>query len=212
MGVNMKKQFVRYIALFLGLPVLFWAFGDFHENTVLKESLSVVVILSFSLMIGQFFLARSSKVFLKEVKSSKLIKLHKIIGYVFVPIIMLHPFFIVIPRYFEAGVEPADAFLTMITTLNSSGVLFGISAWVLMVVLGLTSFFRDKLGMSYKTWRIFHGILSIVFIIVACLHVLNLGSHIDVPMSLFIVITGFAGALLLLKMYIFKPKTVKSSR
>jgi DMSO/TMAO reductase YedYZ heme-binding membrane subunit len=118
----------------------------------------------------------------------------------------------VIPRYFEAGVEPVDAFLTMITTFNSSGVLFGISAWVLMVVLGLTSFFRDKLGMNYKTWRVFHGILSIVFFIVACLHVLNLGSHIDIPMSLFIVITGLAGVLLLLKMYIFKPKTVKSSR
>jgi len=212
MGVDMKKQFVRYIALFLGLPVLFWAFGDFHENTVLKESLSVVVILSFSLMIGQFFLARSSKVFFKEVKFSKLTKLHKIMGYVFVPIIMLHPFFIVIPRYFEAGVEPADAFLTMITTLNSSGVLFGISAWVLMVVLGLTSFFRDKLGMNYKTWRIFHGILSIVFITVACLHVLNLGSHINTPLSIFIIGISLAGILLLLKVYILKPNIEKSGK
>jgi len=105
MGLKMKTQVIRYIVLFVGLPLLFWSLGDFHENTVLKESLSVLIIISFSLMIGQFFLARSSKVFLKEVKTSNLTKFHKIIGYVFVPIIMLHPFFIVFPRYFEAGVR-----------------------------------------------------------------------------------------------------------
>ncbi len=196
----------------MGLPLLFWSLGDFHEDTVLKESLSVLIIISFSLMIGQFFLARSNKVFLKEVKTTKVAKFHKIIGYVFVPILVFHPFFIVFPRYFEAGIEPKEAFITMITTFNSIGVLLGISAWILIVIIGLTTLFRNRLGMNYRTWRVFHGILSVMFITVANLHVLDLGSHLNTPLSLFIIAITIAGILLLLKVYILKPKIAKPTK
>ena len=130
-------------------------------------------------MIGQFYLSRVFKKTLNLPTMAKLTKYHKVFGYVFVGILMLHPFFIVFPRFFEAGIEPEEAFLTIITTYNSTGVVLGIIAWFLMLTIGITSFFRKKLSMTYINWRLLHGILSIVFIIIASWHAIYLGRHTD---------------------------------
>lgn len=132
-------------------------------------------------------------------------KLHKVIGYTFVGLLLFHPFLIVVPRYFEAGVEPQEAFLTILGTYNTKGVMLGIIAWTLMLLLGLTSLFRDKIGMTYKTWRVFHGILSMIFIGLASWHAIDLGRHTDVAMSVFILILAGGGIILLLKTYLLKP-------
>jgi len=178
-------------------------------RTVLKDSISILAILSFFLMLGQFFLARSNKNILKEFKMSNVLKVHKFIGYVFVPILLVHPFLIVVPRYFESGVSPADAFLTLITTFDSLGVVLGMIAWGLMILIGITSLFRNKLPLSYKAWRVFHGILSISFIALATWHATNLGRHTNIPMSVLMITLAGMGILLLLKTYILKPVIVK---
>ncbi len=151
-------------AIFLGLPVLFFSMGDFPERSALKNGLSLLTIIAFCTMLAQFYLARSNKKILKAHKMSKIVKYHKYIAYTFVSILLVHPFLIVLPRYFEAGVDPIDALITIITSFNSTGVIMGIIAWCLILIIGLSSFFKDKLGMTYKTWRVFHGILSIAFI------------------------------------------------
>ncbi len=66
---------------------------------------------------------------------SKVIKYHKIIGYTFVIILFFHPLYLVVPRFFESGVSPVDAFITIITTLNQ-GVVLGIIAWCLDAGIG----------------------------------------------------------------------------
>ena len=206
----MEKQLRKYniilaIAVFIGLPILFWALGDFPRRSSFKEFLSVITLLSFSLMIGQFFLARSNKKILKAHKMSQVLKYHKYIGYIFISILLVHPFLIVIPRYFESGVEPMDAFITIITSFNSTGIVLGIIAWFCMLILGLTSYFRNHLGLKYKTWRITHGILSIVFISIALAHVIDLGRHSNSVFSIFFIILAGIGILLLLRTYFFKP-------
>lgn len=54
---------------------------------------------------------------------TKSISIHKWIGYIFIPILIVHPFFIVLPRFFEGGIEPVEAFWVMITTFNSKELL-----------------------------------------------------------------------------------------
>ncbi|PKQ62340.1 FAD/NAD(P)-binding:oxidoreductase [Labilibaculum filiforme] len=205
----MEKRIRRYNIIvasivFIGLPILFWALGDFPRRSSLKEILSVLTLVAFSLMLGQFFLARSNKKVLTGHKMSTIIKYHKYIGYIFVSVLLLHPFLLVLPRYFESGVEPTDAFITIITTTNSIGVVLGIIAYCLLLILGLTSIFRNQLKMSYKTWRVFHGILSIVFIAIATIHVIDLGRHTNTAMiSYFVTLSGI-GIFLLLRTYILK--------
>ena len=135
----------------------------------------------------------------------KVIKLHKVIGYIFVSILMVHPFLIVVPRFFEAGIAPGEAFGTMLTTWDSQGIILGMIAWVLMLILGITSAFRKRLGMKYTTWRVFHGLLSIAFITLATWHAMDLGRHTDLPMSLYMGAIAGIGVLLLLRTYLFNP-------
>ncbi len=192
---------VAAILVFIGLPVLFWALGDIPRRSNLKEAISILTLVSFSLMLGQFYLARSNRKILKEHKMSKVVSWHKVIGYTFVSVLLLHPFLIVVPRYFESGVEPKDAFISMITTFDSLGVILGLVSWGLILIIGLTSMFRNQLPMSYKTWRVFHGILSIGFIITATWHAIDLGRHTDKAMSVFMIIMATVGILLLLRTY-----------
>ena len=198
-----KYNIIVAILLFIGLPLLFWFLGDFPRRSVLKESIAIFTILAFFLMLGQFFLARSNKN-IKVFKMGKIVKIHIFIGYVFVFVLLVHPFLIVVPRYFESGVAPMEAFITILTTFNSQGVVLGMIAWCIMLILFITSLFRKKLGIKSKTWRMFHGILSILFVSVAAWHAINLGRHTDFAMSVYMIILAAGGVLLLLKTYIFE--------
>lgn len=197
---------IAALLLFIALPLLIWALGDVPRRTVLKEAISLLTILSFSMMILQFFLSRGNGKILKVHRTGKVVKLHKIIGYVFVSFLLLHPFLIVVPRYFEAGVDPGEAFTTMLTTFDSRGIILGLSAWCLMLVLGLSSIFRKRLGMKYTTWRVLHGILSMVFIVLATWHATDLGRHTDLPMSVYMIALGGLGVFQLLRVYLIKSK------
>ncbi len=193
------------ILFFLALPLLFWVLGDTPRRSLLKECISLLTILAYFLMLGQFFLSRSNKKVLKPHRMGKVVKLHKVIGYIFISILLLHPLLIVVPRFFEAGITPGEAFSTMITTWDSQGIILGMIAWALMLILGLSSIFRKCLGMKYTTWRVFHGLLSIAFITLATLHAMDLGRHTDLPMSLYMGAIAGIGILLLLRTYLFKP-------
>jgi len=160
----MKRRNIFWLIIVLiGFPLLFWAIGDFPRRTVLKEVLSVLTLTAFSMIIGQFYFSRIFRESLNLPSMAKLTKYHKVFGYIFVGILLVHPFFIVIPRFFEAGVEPVEAFITLITTYDSTGVVLGIIAWFLMLIIGLTSFFRKKTfiklhKLAFTAWNTFNCI------------------------------------------------------
>jgi predicted ferric reductase len=206
MGVIMEKRLQTYnvigaILVFVGIPLLLYSLGEFPRRSILKEIISLLTLMSFSLMLGQFFLARTNRDVLKVHKISSVLKIHKFIGYLFVGVLLLHPFLIILPRYFESGIDPKEAFLTLITSFEGPGVILGMIAYSTMLILGITSLFREKLPMSYKTWRIFHGILSVVFIGFASWHAINLGRHTNKTLSFYILILAILGVLLLLNTY-----------
>lgn len=211
MGLKMIKYIknnvhLQILATFIVIPLIIWAINTDPRRTLLKESLSVITLVAFSLIIGLLYLARTNQFIVNKIKFSKLINLHKFIGYAVVPLLLLHPFLLVVPRYFEAGVEPLEAFSTIITTFTSTGVVFGLIAWILMLLIGLTSLLRKKLPMTYQTWRIVHGVLAVLCIASAALHVLDLGRHSNLIMSLFIIIFSAGGLYLLLKSYILQTQ------
>jgi len=55
---------IAAILIFIGLPVLFWALGDVPKRTTLKETLSLITLIAFSMMLAQFYLARSNRAIL----------------------------------------------------------------------------------------------------------------------------------------------------
>lgn len=205
MRAVITSNFFRQTMLaFTGMPLLILAMGNLPERSLLKETLSVLIILAFFQMIGQFFWARTNRYAVKDLKVSNVIKYHKIIGYTFVIALLFHPVLLVVPRFFESGVAPLDAFIIIITTLSSQGVVFGIIAWCLMLTLGITALVREKLPMKYTTWRVFHGVLAILFAAVAEWHVIDLGRHSSLAMSILILLITVVGVLFLVKTYTLK--------
>ena len=216
MGMKMRAYiqnsfFRQSLLVFTGLPLLIiWTMGNFLERSLLKEVLSVITILALYQLIGQFYWARTNRSAVRNLTMAKVLRYHKFIGYTFVSVMIFHPLYVVIPRFFEAGVSPVDAFFTMVTTLNL-GVILGIIAWCLLLILAVTSFLRDKLPMRYKSWRVLHGILSILFVATAGWHAIDLGRHSSLVMSIVLSLLTVGGIVILLKTYILK-KNIKKSK
>ena len=208
MGVAMdtyrKSPFVRTsILVFAGLPLLVLALGGFPERSLLKETLSVATILGFFLTIGMFFWSRGNAFAIGELKMRRTISVHKAIGYTCVSIMLLHPLFLVVPRFFEAGVSLDDAFVTIVTTFYT-GIVLGMLAWILLLTLGITALLRNRLPMTCNTWRRWHGILAVVFIAAAAWHAIDLGRHSSLAMTGLIILPTLAGVRLWLKNFISK--------
>lgn len=202
MHTYIQNNFFRqFLLAYTGIPLLLiWTMGNFPERSLLKESLSVITILSFYQLIGQFFWARTNRFALRSLTIGNVLKYHNFTGYTFVAVLFFHPLYVVMPRLFEAGVSPVDAFITMITTMNT-GIILGIIAWCMMLLLGITSFLRKKLPMNYKSWRMLHGILAILFMSTAVWHAVDLGRHSNLSMSILLSVLTLGGILLLLKTY-----------
>lgn len=203
MRLNIKNyRFLQNMFVFLSFPILIYLLEDFPRRTLLKELISVITIMSFSLMLYQFFLSRGNQSLRNRAKMSYIVKTHKFIGYVFTGILILHPALIVFPRYFEGGIRPLDALWKILTTTNNAGIVTGIIAWGIMLLLIITSLMRDKLFANYRIWRIFHGILSLLFIGLAEYHVFRLGRHSNLSMKAFYLLTGIGSAAMLGKIYL----------
>lgn len=193
------------LAIFIGLPLLFYTLGGAPRRTYLKEGISLLTLLAFTMMLGQFFLARSNETLLSLFKPPQIQKFHKYIAYSAVAIILLHPVLIVLPRALEGGIKPWDAFVTMITDLGNLGIVLGLIAWVLLLVLSVTAFFRrpiiKRLSTHYRGWRYFHGGLAVTFTVLALWHSIALGRHTDVAMSVFFITLAALGFAMLAHMY-----------
>ncbi|MFA6810377.1 MAG: ferric reductase-like transmembrane domain-containing protein [Desulfoplanes sp.] len=187
--------------IFTGLPLLIWNLGDLPARSVLKELLSIMTILLFFQMSGLFFWSRTNGYAVKNLKMSRLIRWHKILGYTCATIMLFHPLFLVLPRFFEAGISPAEALATILTT-PTRGVLLGISAWLLLLTLVLTAVTRAHLPIPYTTWRFFHAVLAILCIALATWHVVDLGRHATLAMSACAMLLSTAGILLTIIHYI----------
>lgn len=207
MNKNSKSIYILIaLSIFIITPYVIFIFQNLPQRTILKEAISFLVILAFSLVLGQFFLTRINRVFIKVFKMIKVLKLHKIIGYLVIGIFLIHPFLIVLPRYFEAGVDPMDALIMIITNFNSMGIIFGLIAWTFMVILLISSFLRNNLTLTYISWRKLHAILAVVFVIFSLLHILDLGRHSNEFMAVFMILLALVGVLLLAKSYFFTRK------
>ena len=196
---------ISALAVFIGLPLMIYALGDAPRRSFLKESISVLTLLALSMMLGQYFLARSNETLLSLFKPPQIQKFHKYIAYSAVGVILLHPALVIMPRYFEAGVKPVDAFITMITTLNSLGIVLGFIAWLVLLVLTVTAYFRRSLiphfTQRYRGWRHFHGGLAVSFTVLALWHAIELGRHTDFAMSALFVTLALLGFALLARLY-----------
>jgi len=204
----MREKSNTYKLVTAGLLFLIPSFylyytGDAAGRTLLKDGISIATISAFVLMLGQFFLSGLVSLPLQMPTRGNVIKLHKIVGYVAAAVLLSHPLLIVVPRFFEAGISPHQAFVKMIS-VGTPGITTGMAAWVLLLLILVLSLLRKWIPMSYRDWRKLHGLMSIMFIILAAYHSIYLGRHIYQVFAGYIVILVIAAISLLLQQYIYE--------
>ncbi|WP_299788492.1 ferric reductase-like transmembrane domain-containing protein [uncultured Marivita sp.] len=203
------------IAIFVGLPLMFYALGDAPRRSLLKEAISLATLLAFAAMLGQFFMARSNTWLLSVFQPPQIQKVHKYIAYTAVAVILAHPALIVLPRAFEGGIRPWDALITMVTTFDNLALMAGFFAYLILVVLVVTAFFRKpiikRLSTHYRGWRYVHGGLAVSFTVLALWHAIALGRHTDIALSVLFLGLAVTGFGMLAKLYwAARPKPHKS--
>lgn len=203
---SQKYPILPIASAFIVLPLFLYATNDIPRRTLLKESISILIISSFCLMLAQFFLTRGNSRMLRGFLVRQIITIHKVMGYLLVCILLVHPLLIVLPRYFEAGINAKEALLIMITTFNSSGIVLGITAWSLLFILAITSLFREKLFSNNRLWRKLHAVMSSLFIFLASWHAIDLGRHFTSYLSIYVIFAAICGFFLLIKANIPAPK------
>ena len=118
-----------------------------------------------------------------------------IVGFVFV---MAHPIILI------ANNQRSLAFFDpSVNLMRALALSFAMIALLLIVGLSL---WRKTLRIPYEWWRLTHGILSALVIVIGLAHTLMVGRYVDTPwkQALWIVLIG-AAVFLLIQMRIFKP-------
>ena len=197
-------KFSALIIAFIAVPLFLYFSGNFPRRTTLMETFSIVTILAFSLLLSQFFTSRLNYKLMKQIRMVNVVAMHRFIGYLFISVILLHPFFIIIPKFFDDGVTPTDAFVKLITTFSTTGIILGLIAYGIMLILLVTAYFRFKLHLEYRTWRKLHSYLTLLFVITATWHVIDMGRHSNRSFTVYYLLAVTLGIFFLLKTYLFK--------
>ncbi|VGO20323.1 hypothetical protein SCARR_02385 [Pontiella sulfatireligans] len=188
-----------FLLFFALVPVLLAIAQDVPTQSTLQLTVALASVGTFGLMLGLFWLSRLMPDNTVKMKYSSSMRWHKYIGYVAGLFFLVHPFLMIVRRFWVQESLPMDNLVLMV---KSPLMLTGIMAWFLMIVLVVLAFFRKKF--PAKVFRYVHGALSISFVGFATLHVLKVGRHSNQAMSAFWIALAGVAVVSLLVSYI-KP-------
>ena len=199
MGVIMDtsrttRGLLLYTLLFAGSPVMFWLCSGVPRRSLLQEEISLMTLIGFGLIVGQFFLTRGNRFLFRKIGFQRGIALHRMLGFITLPALLAHPLLLVLPRYFTTTTDPRDAFMTIVTTVHNAGIVTGICAWSALLLLGITSLSPWQKLLGYRVWRGVHRLLAALFLVTGSWHVIDLGRHMS-PVFAVWIIAGTVGAL-----------------
>jgi predicted ferric reductase len=101
-------------------------------------------------------------------------RLHRRAGEFTALFFFLHPFLILLPRFFIAPQKAlGDTWKVFIAPESATGLF----AWAIMGVWVLVAMNRKKIGMSYEAWRFSHGLGFVAVAILGTHHAVTVGRH-----------------------------------
>jgi predicted ferric reductase len=194
---------LRFMALFLGLFALgplYLAVGrDVSALSTYQYAVLFVSLSAFGLLMGLFWLTRLLPRSLRSMRLPGLLRWHKTFGYLAGLVLLLHPLMIVGRRYMVAETLPLDNLVLM---ARSPLMYSGVAAWVLLLLMLFSGMVRR--AFPAKFWRIQHGLCAVAFSGFATWHVVAVGRHSNLPMSIFWIGLAVSGVAAWLFMYL-KP-------
>lgn len=193
----MKKlhRCVPIVLCFAATPVALASFQAVPTQSAFQHLVLLLSLMAFGLVLGQFWLSRRLARMPGGISMAGIHRIHRIIGYTTGAFFLLHPFLMVVRRFWVLESNPMHNFRELIT---APAMLPAIAAWFFMIVMIILSASGFRRALRPLNWRIAHGLLSSAFVAMATWHVVATGRHSNQMMSLFwIALTVWAVAPLL---------------
>ncbi len=165
-----------WLGLFLGLALLPLALAAWRApapRPLLTEAGAVAGLLGLGLMITQSLSSGRLASIAPEYGADNLAHFHRHIGGIAVVLVLCHPILLV-------AAEPA--FVAYLDPRVNA--IRALSLWSLLLALALialSGFRRETLGLSYEHWRLLHGVLAVVIIVLGTGHALMVDHYLDAP-------------------------------
>ncbi len=153
-----------FFAVFNDAPA---ARGRWHDFSV---SLGFIGLAMFGL---QFALSARVQSLTRPFGIDVVIQFHRQIAYVATAFVVAHPALLFLTD------APMGDLLNPVTAPWRAR--FGMLAIVLLLALVGSSVWRTRLGLSYETWRLLHGILAVLVVAFSLIHVQLVGYYVSQP-------------------------------
>ncbi len=203
-----SKLALGYLCL-MSLPFLATFSLDMADQGTYATLLTTVNVLAMMAFYMQFPLVSRLKTFSLFANIDWNVSHHKKIGQWLGLIFLLHPVLIIAPRFM---VSFNDGMHSLISIITAPQMLTGIIAWVGMIIWVLSAIFKDKLKVSYETWRFTHMLGLVAIMILATLHITSVGSHGQFQEKFNIIWWALCASsvTMVLYNYFIKPRILKS--
>lgn len=193
---------VAYVGVALAPLVLAYAQG-LPPRSFWDELSSGLALVGFSMLLIEFVLSGRFKTVSGGIGIDLTMRFHQLVARTLTVFILVHPFLYTTPL---AGRRPWDAGGHLTLGLDAASLVTGLVAWILLIVLVITSIRRDQLPYRYETWRLFHGLGAMLIALFGAHHAIEAGRYSgrqDLEIFWYVMV-GLA-ALTLVYVYIYTP-------
>jgi predicted ferric reductase len=156
------------------LPYLYSLTQDLERRGLYATIIGALSIAGLMAMLLQYALSGRVQSVTQYAGIDNGMRIHRKAGQIIALFFFLHPFLIILPRVFIAPQLVVDDLWLMFAGPVAQT---GLYAWAIMSVWVLLAIFRDKLPISYETWRVSHGLGLIAVAILATWHAVTVGRH-----------------------------------
>jgi predicted ferric reductase len=165
---------VTWLTIYLAAcvaPLFFAAFGDAPPGRTFWHELSVALgFVGLAVLALQFAVTARLRRVTAPYGMDVVIQFHRQISYVALGMVLAHPVLLVFTEI------PVVSLLNPIDTTWPAR--FGLASVVALFAIVATSWYKDRLGLSYEAWRLLHGVLAVVILAAALVHIQLVGHYV----------------------------------
>lgn len=193
---------VAYVGIALAPLGLAYAQG-LSPRSFWDELSSGLALVGFSMLLIEFVLSGRFKTVSGGIGIDLTMRFHQLVARTLTVFILVHPFLYTTPI---AGRRPWDSGGSLTLGLDAGTLITGLLAWILLIVLVITSIRRDQLPYRYETWRMCHGLGAMLIALFGAHHAIEAGRYSgrsDLEIFWYVMV-GLA-ALTLVYVYVYSP-------
>lgn len=170
---SFRRLLIVYFSIAI-FPYLWSVTQDLEHRGPYATIVGAISIAALAAMLLQYALSGRLQSVTQYAGIDNGMRVHRKAGQLIALFFFLHPFLIILPRFWIAPQLFVDDLWLMFTSPVAQT---GVFAWAVMGVWVLLAVFRDKLPISYETWRVSHGLGLIAVAILATWHAVTVGRH-----------------------------------